>query len=136
MREIKFRAKCKLKGKWMYGSYRLSGGKHYINSTEIHRETLGQYTGFKDRNEVEIYEGDIVDMHYFFANAYAPDYGVFEDESNIIGMVGINSIGTYTETEDDEHYWLNYLQEPEEELEVLGNIHDNPNLYKEEYNFI
>ena len=56
MREIEFKAKCQLKGKWMYGYYRVSGGKHYINSTLIHPETLGQFTG-KTVND-DYYNGD------------------------------------------------------------------------------
>ena len=103
-----------------------------IETVEVFPKTAGQFTGLLDKNGVEIYEGDIVDMHYFFGNAYAPDYGVFEDESNVIGVVGINEIGTYTETEDEKHFWLIYLQEPEEELKVLGNIHENPELLEVE----
>ena len=59
MREILFRAKCKLKGKWMYGYYRVSGGKHYINSTKVYENTVGQFTGSTGKNGTKIFEGDL-----------------------------------------------------------------------------
>lgn len=110
MREILFRAKCKLKGKWMYGSYRLSGGKHYINSTEIHRETLGQYTGLTDKNGTKIFEGDRFEYGYV---------ATWVDESSN-GSHGMFA-GWYLQRDDFESW---------EELsvgysyEVIGNIHE------------
>lgn len=147
MREIKFRGKRTDNSKherkeFVYGSYLYINNYEYDwngnrsnNKKEAHfiigeddrniivdKETVGQYTGLKDKNETEIYEDDIVeiDNEIIAQVIWEEDYASFYLYTN-----EENSINDF---ETGEKPIYDYI----ENLEVIGNIHDNPELFKEE----
>lgn len=125
MREIKFRGKRIDNGEWIYfdcfgntlSDEPTTLGKEIKTEYEIDDETVGQYIGIKDINGKEIYEGD------FERSGYIITYVDGSDGSNL----GMN-IGFYTQR-DDFTSWCH--MEFGERYEILGNIHDNPELMNE-----
>ena len=82
------------------------------NETLVNSETVGQYTGLKDKTGKKIFEGDIIwDI-------------TFDPEMKENHIVMFDEGGFCTE----EMFLQSYLCFDEMEVEVIGNIHDNPEL--------
>lgn len=142
MREYKFRGKDKNTGKWVYGFYLEQdtysmGSKNtkkdllikdagvivqnskYDSGTVIDKETLGQYTGLKDKNGKEIYEGDII---FIKGETKLLDIKGKVEYSNTFAQFIITNTGSVVnETEPLGDY-------EEEDIEKIGNVYDNPEL--------
>ena len=118
MREIKFRGMDIVNNKWLYGNLEIplinqSKSKHFIigysygqyQKHEVDPKTIGQYTGLKDKNGKEIYEGDIV--------RHATDEGVYK--------VIFEDGGFYVKN----LFEYDFQAINEYPLEIIGNIYEN-----------
>ncbi len=122
MREILFRGKTN-KGEWVEGSLVIALGWSLIlgkrqkeyriydlhdNYKRVIPETIGQYTGLTDKNGKKIFEGDI------FAHPNKKKYKYIVDWIDDIASFG----------------WFNGngVGFDNKEIEIIGNIHDNPEL--------
>ena len=149
MREFFFRGKRTDNGEWVCGYY--TKARYFLNKKEMHiifepdveafphceftgyeevlPETVGQYTGLTDKNGTKIFEGDIVlyGTNTNRAKNKETHEVVFETrgESGYFG-IRISEIET----------WQFCLEVPAKLMEVIGNIHDNPELLGGENNGI
>lgn len=127
MREYLFRGKMIANGEWSEGNLLVTKRGCCITPDAtvlgsygaVEPETVGQYTGLTDKNGTKIFEGDIVDF------AERPDNGDY-------GAV----IYDADETEFGIDYGSTYLglgrHYHSRDIEVIGNIYDNPELMKGE----
>lgn len=130
MREILFRGKRVDNGEWVEGGllYDSEQNESYIAEhfedkaayiREVDAETVGQYTGLTDKNGTKIFEGDIV------TTDIKRPYLIVEFRNGCF-MFNCNDGG-----EDYYDIMLPICKEPLNKYEygeVIGNIHDNPEL--------
>ena len=132
MREILFRGKRTDDGKWVMGFYLFDKFDHYIESysidenahgvlypypqtDEVIPETVGQYTGLTDKVGKKIFEGDIV-------RCRGADY---DRRAAMVGQIVFCDCCFYVDS--NKSYDMTAM-ELCDRFEVVGNIHDNPEL--------
>lgn len=126
MREIKFRGWNIYKDKWIYGDLLTLQASPFPQIFEgdsraedglgidVHPDSVGQFTGIKDKDGVEIYEGDILSPLVFWERTVCGGIVVFKDAEFCIKAIHVGS---------------GYRTLPSSlDATVVGNIHENPDL--------
>lgn len=138
MRETLFRGKRKDNGEWIYGSLIIfwdwvliaPQSTNTFHKIEVIPETVGQFTGRLDKFGTMVYEGDVLQTYI-----YGPDDFVDMGETCVV-LFDVHDQAYVLCTKNDVHYRYDdfgNLGDPKY-YQVIGNIHDNPELLKGETN--
>lgn len=123
MREIRFRGKRVDNGEWVYGGIFVVEGDARIvvpdedggfQTYRVDPKTVGQWIGLQDKNSKDVYEDDIVRYSNYWTSVFTKPviykWGSFGVEGKIPGSLIV------------------FANLPDEDIEVVSNIHDNPEL--------
>ena len=134
MREILFRGIDKSSCKWVYGDLLQRDEGRKIKAIMppypakkgivVKEDSIGQYTGLTDKNGTKIFEGDIIRTKAFGKNiktgVNCADYDIFQVTFKWSGFHLENNEREFSLSVTSKSYY-----------EIIGNIHDNPELLKE-----
>lgn len=134
MREIKFRGKShdnegKIEGEWIYG-YLIAPDQIMVwdedksvgQAFQVYPETVGQFTGLQDKNGKEIWEGDIVKWERDDLENMGDSIVHSAGKGEIVWISEVAMFGF-----KQPHRYGHIMME-DSVFEVIGNIHDNPEL--------
>lgn len=121
MRDIEFRGRRLENGKWIFGSLLNFNGYYEIadwNTVDCGRydvdpATVGQYTGFMDKNAIKVYEGDVL-----------------TDKFESIGVVEWQNGCFVVNFGDVDVFQISDCFDDSYQMWVIGNVHNNPELLK------
>lgn len=134
MREIEFRGKRIDNGEWVKGDFVDQGLqtelKAIFNKTEemicpylVKPETIGQYTGLCDKNGTKIFEGDVVKL-------FRIDITNGGIELCAKCEIVYSEDCFFCKSNKTEYSLMPYVRY--KQIEVIGNIYDNPELLEEQ----
>lgn len=125
MRKILFRGKRVDNGEWVIsdcfyqcdGEIKLWDNPNRDGWVNVKPETIGQYTGIKDKNGTKIFEGDIV----------LADFEYKDERMEVI----FYQCGFKLKSKNCEYYYDYSIHDESADLEVIGNVFDTPELLEE-----
>ena len=130
MREILFRGKRKDNGEWVKGGYFHLNGEEplhiVVDGSGIYHtvdpDSIGEFTGLTDKNGRRIFEGDIVAQSWYDFDEPADDcFGevIFSVADCSFSVLCFDKSAIMSMGKGCAYHW---------EVEVIGNINDNPEL--------
>lgn len=134
--DIEFRGKRTDNGEWVYGNLVRGCNEQYAyivefgnkelcrNYVDINPETVGQYTGLKDKNGTKIFDGDIVLVPYV-----DPIFKCAWDDTSLSERAIVRYV--------DGMFYVEYIESGDKftlsvmkgHMKIVGNIYDNPELW-------
>lgn len=144
MREIRFRGKSKNKKVWLYGYLFQYGNsapanvlcicvsvpdwKDAFDLYQVEEDTIGQFTGLRDKDGKEIYEGDVVEC-VSYNELISVNGKTYEPLRRYMRVVFANGAFRLKESFSDSLMGDNLWEMiPGNDIVVIGNVHDNPEL--------
>lgn len=134
MRKIRFRGKRKYIGEWVFGDFEYNHSKNiarihtydedgnYERQYEVKSKTIGQFTGLYDKTRKEIYEGDIVKFRVLDDTIGEDVWKEYTCEVSFYNGCFCTHGTPLIQGKWKGHDMVN--------VEIIGNIHDNPELLK------
>lgn len=130
-REIRFRGLNSINKQWIYGAFSEDSKGNYVilpkenwaKGGVVDKESVGQMSEFKDANNLEIFEHDIVKAPYL-----DPIFGDVIENTFVNAVISFRD-GSFVVDYGKEDRKV-YLSDLHDKLNVIGNIFNNPNLIK------
>lgn len=95
---------------------------------------LMESTEFIDNNDTEVFEGDVINIHWFYADFDPVELGAFENEEYAERVIVKKEFGNFGFWWEEADSWVDLAtlamsaRLDEESFEILGNIYENPEI--------